>query len=951
MQNHRAHPSVTIPQQSRSPAYHPPEVYSPYPFEVGSQSSDSLLSAWDATPTARRPSTTLEVPDRPLSRARSTFSTPTISPPQPEIHRSASQRLTIHSNKHRSSKSETLLNGRSPEDDYVARSYTPATPGPAPSFEISPSRSTEEPDSRVNKLTRELSNMTLHSEEGLKRFQKGSLDEKDEAWHSLVPTEAREALGKHEVERQCVLFEIFKSERDYVYDLHVIREVFVEPLKSAAPPIISPGERLQTFLSTVFWNLEQITAHHERLVEDLFARQREQHPLVQSVCDVILESFFQFKLDYESYIEHYPLAEQRHRTELNHNKAYQDFVQRCSRDPRTKKRDLVTFLSRPVTRLPRVNLILEHLQKRTEPDHPDAQDLPVVLGVLNDFLKSTQPGIAAAESKVKFWNLCDSLAFNKGEIIELALYNDTRCLIYAGTLARRSKSEMDWNPWYDLHVALLDNFLLITKEEKLPGDAIRRLVVSRPIPLAYLRLGSFDGPPENRKERPEEGSFLRVSYRAMYPFTVYHAFEKATRRYTLYASTEAARTKWYEVLVNTKAVEDARREGNRFFVPQVVDDGTFRVPGPRSGRSRKHPSGRVVHAVSFIASGGKRFMAFGCASGIYIGRRGETFRKILSYENAKSIIVLQDFNKVLIHHDGYLLSYSLEVLARVVQYQSPARALDASLETIAGQDGAVICCHAGKVKDRTIVVYAVKGFLHTNVYALEVCRPSDLGIQSSWNLQFPTLSFRPYGEYFYLPQDPYSIMTLTKTIAVATERGIAIADPQNTGKTVISIIPDFSGAPSNSTMGDLKAHCEASRPLGLVPCDISELMVIYDTMGCYVTKHGRPSRDSSFVRWEIKADSFLHRAPHVLLFCSEFIEVRDVQSGRLDQVIEGADIRLLYAPNVRSALPLVAWRGGKDDEAGLSEQIVELIDTAEITPVTPGSGVVVPPDVWDEWEM
>ncbi|KAI6011778.1 hypothetical protein EDC04DRAFT_2958410 [Pisolithus marmoratus] len=952
MQNHRAHPSVAIPQRSRSPAYHPPEVYSPYPFEAAAQSSDSILSAWDATPTARGPPTTLEVPERPLSRARSTFAPPTISSPELEIHRSVSQRLTVNPNRHRLSKSETVLTGRSPEDDYVARSYTPAIPGPAPSFEISPARSTEEsPDSKLNKLTRELSNMTLQSEEGLNRFQNGSLDEKDEAWHSLVPPEAREAVGKREVERQSILFEVFKSERDYVYDLHVIQEVFVERLKSASPPVISPAERLQTFLSTVFWNLEQITAHHDRLLEALFARQREQHPLVQSVWDLILDSFFRSKLDYESYIEHYPLAEERHRTELNHNKSYKDFVQRCYRDPRTKKRDLVTFLSRPVTRLPRLNLILEHLQKRTESDHPDTKDLPLVLDALDGFLKSTQPGIAAAESKVKFWNLCDSLAFNKGEIIELALYNDMRSLEYAGTLARRSKSEMDWNPWYDLYVALLDNFLLITKEEKMPGGTIRRLVVSRPIPLAYLRLGSFDGPPENRKERPEEGNFLRVSHRPMYPFTVYHAFEKATRRYTLYASTEAARTKWYEALVNTKAIDDARREGNRFFVSQILDDGTFRVPGPRSGRSRKPPSGRVIHAIPFIASGGKKFMAFGCASGIFIGRQGEMFRRILSYENAKKIIVLQDFNKVLIHHDGYLLSYSLEVLARVVQYQSPASALDASLETIAGQDGAVICCEAGKVKDRTIVVYAVKGFMHTYVYALEACRPSDLGMRSPWTLQFPTLSFRPYGEPFYVPQEPYSITTLTKTIAVATDRGVVITDPQNPGGAIVSIVPDFSGAPSNSTTGDLKVRCEAARPLGLVPCDASELMVIYDTMGCYITKYGKPSRDSSFVRWEMKANSFLHRAPHVLLFCSEFIEVRDVQTGRLDQVIEGADIRLLHAPSVRSVFPLVAWRGGRDDEDGLSEQIVELVDTAEITPVTPASGAFVPLELWEEWEM
>lgn len=65
----------------------------------------------------------------------------------------------------------------------------------------------------------------LESEEGLKRFQLGQLQEKDEEWHFLVPPEAREALGKREVERQSVLFEVFKSERDYVYDLKLIREV------------------------------------------------------------------------------------------------------------------------------------------------------------------------------------------------------------------------------------------------------------------------------------------------------------------------------------------------------------------------------------------------------------------------------------------------------------------------------------------------------------------------------------------------------------------------------------------------------------------------------------------------------------------------------------------------------------------------------------------------------
>lgn len=129
-----------------------------------------------------------------------------------------------------------------------------------------------------------------------------------------------------------------------------------------------------------------------------------------------------FRNDYESYIKHYPLAEALHRKELKRNHKYQGFIQRCSQDPRIRKRDLITFLSRPVTRLPRLSLVLEQILKLTEAEHPDLETLPLTLGILRDFIKSTQPGIAAAEGKVKFWNLCESLVYQKGEIIVSVIY-------------------------------------------------------------------------------------------------------------------------------------------------------------------------------------------------------------------------------------------------------------------------------------------------------------------------------------------------------------------------------------------------------------------------------------------------------------------------------------------------------------------------------------------------
>lgn len=65
----------------------------------------------------------------------------------------------------------------------------------------------------------------LDSAEGLRRFQTGELQESDQEWYRLVPPEAREALGKQEVQRQSVIFEVFKAEREYVFDLEAVQEV------------------------------------------------------------------------------------------------------------------------------------------------------------------------------------------------------------------------------------------------------------------------------------------------------------------------------------------------------------------------------------------------------------------------------------------------------------------------------------------------------------------------------------------------------------------------------------------------------------------------------------------------------------------------------------------------------------------------------------------------------
>jgi hypothetical protein len=84
----------------------------------------------------------------------------------------------------------------------------------------------------------------------------------------------------------------------------------------------------------------------------LFECQLDQHPLVQSVTAIVLESELTSKMLNSSHsipfsLLSVPLAEEWHHTELSHNKSYQAFMQKCSQDPQVRKCGMITFLFRP----------------------------------------------------------------------------------------------------------------------------------------------------------------------------------------------------------------------------------------------------------------------------------------------------------------------------------------------------------------------------------------------------------------------------------------------------------------------------------------------------------------------------------------------------------------------------------------------------------------------------
>ncbi|KAF8149926.1 hypothetical protein B0H34DRAFT_731762 [Crassisporium funariophilum] len=927
------------------------------------------------TPTPSRPrvQSMVEHYPRPSASTHGSGSSQRTPPfPEPQVFRATSHRANLTPPQkltHHYSRSD--LTGQPPIQNAL-RMHNPSVVSFASSYNQHAeddqygSGSNEAFEDDANDLVRDLADLSINSEEALRRFQAGELKEKDQEWHLLVPVGARDALGKKEVQRQSVIFEVVKSEREYVADLEAVQHVFIDRLRSASPPII-PEHQLKAFITEVFGNLHEIVGYHQRILAALFARQREQHPLIQSVADIFLDTTLQsdFRSAYETYIKHYPLSESHHRKQLKRNRAYEGFIQSVSNDPRIRKRDLITFLSRPVTRLPRLNLLLEQILKLTdtEYEHPDLETLPIILGILKDCIKSTQPGIEAAESKVKFWGLCESLIYQKGEIIDMDLYDESRSLAYTGPVLRKAKSDTGFSEkWLDLVAALLDNFLILTREEKRPNGSIKRLLMSRPIPLSFLRLGAFDSPPETRREKADDGRLLeslRYQTVPIYPFTVYHASSRSTRRYTLYVPSEALRKRWYNALVDAIGLHKVRQDANMWFNPQNLTDGFFRV----SGREGMHTpaskfTGKINCAVPFV-NGGKRFLAVGCPPGIYVAPvNSEKFKWILNYKNATSLAALttlgtKSFNRLLVHADSAIVSYSLDILARLALGQSHPQTLEASIERIGGNDNNIIFCRHVHLSGRALLIYASKRRLSSSMtlHVLEAVDSSELVLTPKRSVASNMRSFRPFGDPGYVPKDAYDVIALAKTIGICTNDGIVTADPTNLANSTVAVVPNLLDATTNAPMSSLKARLEGCKPLGFLRVDPNELLVVYNEIGCYINKQGVPTRKSGYIKWETTAVSYAHRNGHIMLISPEFIEIRSITTGRIVQVIEGRDIRLLYSgPYMSKDDPvLVAMRGGKNDKDGVSEKIVELTETEEITVRTPGSATVS--SIWDEWDM
>lgn len=127
-----------------------------------------------------------------------------------------------------------------------------------------------------------------------------------------------------DVSSHSIIHKLISKEEQYVKDLNIVEQVFMEPLRKS--PVI-PLYMVDEFIDEVFGNIMDLRDCNRRLLEVMYVRQREEAPIIKTIGDIFLDIATQFRKLYPLYVGKQFLATKRLREELDNNAEFRLFIE------------------------------------------------------------------------------------------------------------------------------------------------------------------------------------------------------------------------------------------------------------------------------------------------------------------------------------------------------------------------------------------------------------------------------------------------------------------------------------------------------------------------------------------------------------------------------------------------------------------------------------------------
>ncbi|KHJ34738.1 putative rho1 guanine nucleotide exchange factor 1 [Erysiphe necator] len=415
---------------------------------------------------------------------------------------------------------------------------------------------------------------------------------------------------------------------------------------------------------------------------------------------------------------------------------------------------------------------------------------------------------------------------------------------------------------------------------------------------------------------PRTLSISETDTRLMYPFRVKHLGKAEV--YTLYAPSAQNRMEWCDKILQAKiqftaSLHEQNAEPFRLrvmadcafaldtlsMIPQKNSVSVTGTPLDRAIREIENDYGAgprpgpicrtAVNCATSFNFYGKTIVAIGSDNGVFVSaeRDPRGWTRSIMVSRVTQIAVLEEFSICLIIADKALIAYSLDMVMPNSEFSVPPQesVRRAPMKLSGTRDVSFFA--TSRMKNRTLIFYKKREGLHSTFKVLEpVFQKSSekksrlLGRIRGGSTDF----FRAYDE-FYIPTECYSINIFHSYIAISTLKGFEL---MTLDKKLPMSIPDTK----DPAIASVTARISGLRPLGMFRLSNVEFLLCYEECGVYIDKHGDVSR-SVIMEFVGKAKNAAMYGAYLVLFDTDFIEVRNADNGRLRQVISGKDIKCL----------------------------------------------------------
>jgi len=210
-------------------------------------------------------------------------------------------------------------------------------------------------------------------------------------WSDTVDEDLVANLSPKELNRQEVLYEVIKTEYEYVRDLRLIEEHFINPIKKVEEKYRQKHKRhiVPENLNKVFNSISYFLFIHEVISNCLNERQEAQSPLVRSVSDILLAYVWVFRA-YAPYLIHYEDALRELDECIRKKDKLGRLVKKQQKQPSCRNMPLTTYLLKPFQRLLKYPLLVSNLLKGTDKQGTDYEETDMLKKKLDEVLADVE---------------------------------------------------------------------------------------------------------------------------------------------------------------------------------------------------------------------------------------------------------------------------------------------------------------------------------------------------------------------------------------------------------------------------------------------------------------------------------------------------------------------------------------------------------------------------------